>query len=257
MAIDWEVLNQRFINESDRTGITVKAWCKQQELNYNTARRYIKPRANLAQSPARKVNCAQNVKSAQEMQFTKSYKPQIQLVNENKSDAPANNEALKNTPTKKRAVSLGNQNARTYGHYSEFITTDADQQRFSSASLTTLREELNLMRMQLSNLMDAIKDAEACLRGDVTVKEKVRLHESYAKYQAIFNVKIARIESLENSLVSQEKMKADTEKTIALTRKARLEADNLSREADGGKTPLDEIYEDILAMNHNGMLNKY
>ena len=48
MAIDWEVLNQLFINESARTGITVKAWCKQLKLNYDTARRHIKPRANFA-----------------------------------------------------------------------------------------------------------------------------------------------------------------------------------------------------------------
>ncbi|MGB5447144.1 MAG: cell division protein DivIVA, partial [Psychromonas sp.] len=110
--------------------------------------------------------------------------------------------------------------------------------------------------MQLSNLMVAIKQIEANLSADLTVEQKISLNNTYDKFQSNANVKIARIESLENSLVGLEKTKADTERSIVLTRKAQLEADKLSRELGGSATPLSEIYDEILAMGSDGMMNQ-
>jgi hypothetical protein len=109
---------------------------------------------------------------------------------------------------------LGNQNARTFGHYSEFITTDEDALRYSSASMASLRDELCLIRMQLSNLMVAIKQIEADLSADITVEQKISFNNTYDKFQTNANVKVACIESLESSLVSLEKTKDDTEKVL-------------------------------------------
>ena len=38
----WEVLQNRFIKAHELTGISVKCWCENNKLNYNTARRHIK-----------------------------------------------------------------------------------------------------------------------------------------------------------------------------------------------------------------------
>ena len=255
MTIDWAVLNQLFIKESARTGITVKAWCKQLKLNYNTARRHIKSRANFAQSVARKKKRTQNVKYAPKMRFTKSYKQKVQSVNGNEIDAPANNNALNNAPTKKRVASLGNQNARKYGHYSTFITTEDDVRRYLSAQTATLRDELNIARVQLLHLMGVIKKIKADINGDFTVEQKVCLRTLYDKFHTHVDVKIARIESLENSLVNQAKMKADTERSIVLTRKAQLEADKLSCELGNSEITFDEIYDELLQLGDDGLMN--
>lgn len=63
---DWGELQQRFLSEHAKTGISPKDWCEAQGLNYATARRYIKkPAAQVAQKSAQKnVRNAQKKKSA-------------------------------------------------------------------------------------------------------------------------------------------------------------------------------------------------
>ncbi|CAM7664845.1 terminase small subunit [Atlantibacter hermannii] len=63
---DWGELQQRFLSEHAKTGISPKDWCEAQGLNYATARRYIKkPAAQNAQKSAQKnVRNAQKEKSA-------------------------------------------------------------------------------------------------------------------------------------------------------------------------------------------------
>ncbi|MFT6927082.1 MAG: hypothetical protein ACJAZP_002711 [Psychromonas sp.] len=255
MATDWDVLTQQFIKENLRTGISVKAWCEKKKLNYATARRHIKPGAHVAQPSVRKVRSAKRTENSRKPDVPNTDNKQIQSVKEIHEDEVIHNDSAKRSASKKRVLSLGNQNARTFGHYSEFITTDEDALRYSSASMASLRDELCLMRMQLSNLMVAIKKTEADLSADVTVEQRISLNNTYDKFQTNANVKVARIESLEISLVGLEKTKADTEKSIVLTHKAQLEADKLSRESGGSETPLSKIYDEILAMGSDGMLN--
>jgi hypothetical protein len=255
MATDWDVLIQQFIQEHLRTGISVKVWCEKKKLNYATARRHIKPSAHVAQPSVHKVRSAKQTENSRKPDLPNTDNKQIQSVKETHEDEVTYNDSDKRSASKKRVLSLGNQNARTFGHYSEFITTDEDALRYSSASMASLRDELCLIRMQLSNLMVAIKKIEADLSADITVEQKISLNNTYEKFQTNANVKVARIESLESSLVGLEKTKADTERSIVLTRKAQLEADKLSRESGDSQTPLSDIYDEILAMGSDGMLN--
>ncbi|BCA39405.1 TPA: terminase small subunit [Kluyvera ascorbata] len=66
---DWGVLQQRFLSEHAKSGISPKEWCETQGLNYATARRYIKkPSAQTAQKTAqKKMRAAQKDKSANEL----------------------------------------------------------------------------------------------------------------------------------------------------------------------------------------------
>lgn len=252
MATNWKVLHQQFLKEHSLSGISVKAWCEKNKLNYATAKRHIKLNAQPAEC---KVRSEQNWKTAQEPPITKLNKHNNQIVNQHESDASTNKATNKSALSKKRVASFANQNARTFGHYSEFITTDEDAVRYESASNTKLDDELKLMRMQLSNLMVAIKMVEADLRNDVKVEQKIQLHESYEKYQTAASVKVARIESLENSIIRNEKTRVDIEKTVVLTEKAKLEADKLRSESNGANATLKEIYDEILAMDSDGMMN--
>jgi len=209
----WDALQNRFLKKHAQTGISVKSWCEKNNLNYSTARRHIKINTQLTNLPQHKASCA--------------------------------------ISNKKRTASLGNQNARTLGHYSEFITTDEDALRHESALTASLYDELALLRLQLSNLMAGIKEIE----GELSVDKTTRVSEQYAKLQASFDVKVARIESLENSIINHKKIKVDIEKTIALTEKARLEMDKLRNSTTTGQATLTEIYEEILAMGDDGMMN--
>lgn len=252
-ATKWEVLQTRFLKAHASTGISVKAWCEKNQLNYDTAWRHIKANTQTPQLTIHKIHHEDNV---QKKPDSKCNYALIQSVNENKVNEFTGNDSVKNAPLKKRVASLGNQNARTFGHYSEFITTDEDVLRHNSALRASLCEELTLTRMQQSNLMVEIKRVEAAINGDLTNEQRSRLYSEYAKLHIIFDIKIARIESLSNSLISQMKMKADIDKSIALTRKVQLQADKLSCETGDSKNTLDEIYDEILAMGSDGMINK-
>ncbi|MCT6589192.1 terminase small subunit [Pantoea dispersa] len=63
---DWGDLQKRFLSEHAKTGISPKDWCEAQELNYSSARRYIKkPSAQQsAREPLRKSAPAQRIVTA-------------------------------------------------------------------------------------------------------------------------------------------------------------------------------------------------
>lgn len=65
---DWGTLQQQFLTEHAKSGISPKEWCEDQGLNYATARRYIKkPAAQSAQKTAqKKLRTAQDKECAKE-----------------------------------------------------------------------------------------------------------------------------------------------------------------------------------------------
>lgn len=252
MSTNWQALNKQFLNERARTGISVKEWCKKKNINIATARRHIKPTKLVS-----KKSHAKKIKNAQNIDITNSNKQINHTLNDKNPCSSENITKYVKPIQKKRIASLANQNARKFGHYSEFITTDEDVARYTSASSTKLNDELKLMRMQLSNLMVALKQAETDLSADLTIDQRIELHRSYEKYQTAASVKVARIESLEMTIIRNKKTKVDIEKTILLTEKTRLEIEKLNNEATGYKSPLQDIYNDILAMENDGMLNKF
>lgn len=214
----WEVLKTRFIQAHEKTGVSVKQWCDKNKLNYNTARRHIKV--------------------------------------DNKSTSILKNKSSLISPVKSiRVASIGNQNARKLGHYSEFITTDEDILRHSTALIASLHEELALLRMQMSNLLVGIKVIEAKFDDGLSFENEILLYEKYVKLQNSFDVKIARIESLENSLIQHKKIAVDMEKTSAVTEKLKLETEKLNGNLNGANQSLAQIYADILALDDDGMMN--
>jgi hypothetical protein len=89
--IDWKKLQLKFWFDHGQTGIDVKGWCKQQQLNYHTARRYIKIGA-----------------------IKESIKLQI----------ATNPEVKARKVSKKNGAPFGSQNALKHGGYSKYFYND-------------------------------------------------------------------------------------------------------------------------------------
>ena len=94
---DWGELQQRFLSDHASTGISPKDWCDAKELNYATARRYIKkPAAQSAQKPARKkVRSAQKEKSVDVLVDSELTAQQKRFVVEYLIDQNATSAALR------------------------------------------------------------------------------------------------------------------------------------------------------------------
>ncbi|EOX3352235.1 hypothetical protein ACPFTX_001161 [Vibrio cholerae] len=63
---DWKALQQEYKLAFEQTGITIKAWCDQNQINYNTARRYLQvlnsPLEN-SENPAKNVQSPRAITS--------------------------------------------------------------------------------------------------------------------------------------------------------------------------------------------------
>jgi hypothetical protein len=260
MVRDWQALAVRFKKEHARTGISVKDWCEVQGLNLASARRHIRiTSAKIKVQNNKPKACKPKIgKSLQNRTVQEDENIENQMVVDSKINTNTNNDELDNVQNQKRHTqfSKGNQCARTFGHYTEFVSTDEDIERYSSSQNASLRDELHLTRMQHSNLLVEVKRIEHDLNHPATTPEiRASLYQSYAKFCSIAERKVARIESLENTLIVHEKYRIDMDKSKALTRKATLEADKLARESGSNENPLQEIYNEILKMGSDGMMN--
>ncbi|HDT6071439.1 TPA: terminase small subunit [Enterobacter roggenkampii] len=109
---DWGALQDQFLAEHAKTGISPKDWCQAQGLNYATARRYIKkPSAQTAQKSAqKKVRTAQKEQSAEELVDDDGLTAQQRrFVAEYLKDGNATQAAIRAGYSKKSAEQIGYQ----------------------------------------------------------------------------------------------------------------------------------------------------
>lgn len=100
---DWGKLQQRFLSDHAATGVSPKDWCEAQGLNYATARRYIKkPSAQIAQKPAQKEKCAEEL-----VDYDGLTVQQRLFVAEYLKDNNATQAAIRAGYSKKTAYSIG------------------------------------------------------------------------------------------------------------------------------------------------------
>lgn len=218
---DWGELQQRFLSEHAKTGISPKEWCEAQGLNYSTAKRYIKIANGSANSQKEKV--------------AKS-KPPAGLVDKCEVAKPSNSPETKRAHYNSRP---GNQNALKHGGYGRrMLLSDAITE---DAQALTLDDELFWLRAANLTAAENIGRWQTELEiadGDTANN----LHELISSAQKAMHRNTARIESLEFT-------KASIEHRLASTDKVSLEADRLRRDAgvdDGnGDRDLNDFYSDI------------
>lgn len=229
---DWGELQQRFLSEHAKNGISPKEWCEAQGLNYSTAKRYIKIANGSANSQKKSANKTAN---SQKEKVAKS-KPPAGLVDNCEVAKPSNSPETKRAHYNSRP---GNQNALKHGGYGRrMLLSDAITE---DAQALTLDDELFWLRAANLTAAENIGRWQTELEiadGDTANN----LHELISSAQKAMHRNTARIESLEFT-------KASIEHRLASTDKVSLEADRLRRDAgvdDGnGDRDLNDFYSDI------------
>ena len=229
---DWGELQQRFLSEHAKTGISPKEWCEAQGLNYSTAKRYIKIANGSANSQKKSANKTAN---SQKEKVAKS-KPPAGLVDNCEVAKPSNSPETKRAHYNSRP---GNQNALKHGGYGRrMLLSDAITE---DAQALTLDDELFWLRA--ANLTAAANIGRWQTELEIADGDTANnLHELISSAQKAMHRNTARIESLEFT-------KASIEHRLASTDKVSLEADRLRRDAgvdDGnGDRDLNDFYSDI------------
>ena len=218
---DWGELQQRFLSEHAKTGISPKEWCEAQGLNYSTAKRYIKIANGSANSQKKSANKTAN---SQKEKVAKS-KPPAGLVDNCEVAKPSNSPETKRAHYNSRP---GNQNALKHGGYGRrMLLSDAITE---DAQALTLDDELFWLRAANLTAAENIGrwQAELELATDDKAKD---LHSLISSAEKAMHRNTARIESLEYTKGNIAKMQVDSAYREAATEKIELEVGVLK---DGG-----------------------
>lgn len=220
---DWGDLQKRFLSEHAKTGISPRDWCEAQGLNYSSAKRYIKVTSYGANSQKGSAK-----KAANSQKPSKTIRNTVKKQEENsESQKPPISGGAKPIRGTRRSPPTnpfkpGNQNALKHGGYgrrmllSDAITEDARS--------LTLDDELFWLRAANLTAAENIGrwQAELELATDEKVKE---LHSLISSAEKAMHRNTQRIESLEYTKGSIEKLRIDSAYRERATEKVEMEID--------------------------------
>lgn len=275
--VDWPKAIAKWEKDHAATGIKPKAWCEQNGLNHNSARRHIK--IPDAQKCAQK--CAPKVrKSAQKGSARKAAQdPNDQHVSDSYDDEIAQK------PPKRRSLQRhGNQNAKIHGLFSKHFgdawdiagnfTPDVRTQVVNAQSIEAL-EARGRYKSDLDKLQSEIEERQR----EATEDEFDRLEKLADRIDSC-NRTITRLMKMGSSLdldeinmdyirTSDEHKRVDMrlkEKNISLaeanTKKSKAQTDlgiaqlkALDKDEGGKKDDIDEMLDEILD-NRDGLMSE-
>lgn len=192
-----------------------KEWCEAQGLNYSTAKRYIKIANGSANSQKKSANKTAN---SQKEKVAKS-KPPAGLVDNCEVAKPSNSPETKRAHYNSRP---GNQNALKHGGYGRrMLLSDAITE---DAQALTLDDELFWLRAANLTAAENIGRWQTELEiadGDTANN----LHELISSAQKAMHRNTQRIESLEYTKGSIEKLRVDAAYRERATEKVEMEID--------------------------------
>ncbi|EDJ0399045.1 hypothetical protein ACH4T1_000252 [Salmonella enterica] len=227
---DWGALQHQFLAEHAKSGISPKDWCEAQGLNYASAKRYIKianGSANSQKKSANKTANSQKGKVSKQGASANADKHKKSTTASNSQETKPIRGSRRSPPT--NPFKPGNQQALKHGGYgrrmllSDAITEDAqaltldDELFWLRAANLTAAENIGRWQMELE------------LAGDEKAKE---LHELISSAQKAMHRNTARIESLEYTKGSIEKLRVDAAYRERATEKVEMEIDIMK---DGDK----------------------
>lgn len=277
---DWKALQAEFLRDNAATGITAQQWCENRGLNYQSARRYIKPRAaqsaqnkqrNTAHSAQRNENaqnCAGGDDSVDDDEHVSAD------ANEETDTAPDHDAKphgrdgkgrfaqgnAGNTGIPSNAFAPRNQTARKHSAYSKYL--DADE-LFDAVANSDLHDELIFTRARALSVTKTMKQIMEDLQKAESVETRIELYDKFLKAEQGLDRNIGRIESIERTLSSLQlnavnvpRMSEDTLRIIAATAKLKAETQKLTAESKDITTPLSGIVSDIQGMTDNGLMSK-
>lgn len=291
---DWAALQAEFTKAHMRTGISAQEWCESKGLKYASARRYIKPhQVKAAQKDAEKCapNCAKDAKGkVRKIKRSKlRKKPEVNKSDENEPEISerANNDSDSSQSDEKNSgrdgggrfvagnthsrgnsgnpfpvnqIQPGERRALKHGGYAKYLKAD---EYFEDARQMSLQDELDFARARTISLTKTMESL-AQIAHDPANDADTRM-EAISKMLAAetaLDRNIRTIESVERTIdqlfvstVNVPRLRADTQRIIAATRKLELEGDKLSSEGKDHTTPVSTMLEDIQTMGSSGLLN--
>ncbi|EDA3111750.1 hypothetical protein A4J53_18115 [Salmonella enterica subsp. enterica serovar Sandiego] len=227
---DWGALQHQFLAEHAKSGISPKDWCEAQGLNYASAKRYIKianGSANSQKKSANKTANSQKGKVSKQGASANADKHKKSTTASNSQETKPIRGSRRSPPT--NPFKPGNQQALKHGGYGRrMLLSDAITE---DAQALTLDDELFWLRAANLTAAENIGrwQAELELAGDEKAKE---LHELISSAQKAMHRNTARIESLEYTKGSIEKLHVDAAYRERATEKVEMEIDIMK---DGDK----------------------
>ncbi|EPS2707967.1 hypothetical protein ACTEV4_001866 [Cronobacter turicensis] len=218
---DWGALQNQFLADHARTGISPRQWCEARGLNYSTAKRHIKIANGSANSQKKTAN--KNAHSQKEKRGKSA--TGTERVRNSKRARPSPASVAKpirgkRTSPPTNAFQAGNQHALRHGGYARrMLLSDAVTE---DAALLTLDDELFWLRAANLTAAENIGRWRAAL-DDAEAEEIKKLLDDIGAAQKAMHRNTARIESLELT-------KAAIEHRMASAEKANLDADKLRKE---------------------------
>ncbi|HHL2712666.1 TPA: terminase [Yersinia enterocolitica] len=281
---DWEALQAAFLADNATTGITAQQWCEQHGLNYQSARRYIKPRAaqsaqkkprttaHNAQSDTTAQQCANSDDAEEEEQklspdVDDDCDPEPEPAEKPNSGRSGNGQFTKGNrhsegnagnPNPVGAFTPGNQAARKHGAYARYLNAD---DLFEAAADSDLHDELIFTRARALSVTKTMRKIHEDLAAAESVEARIELYDKLLKAESALDRNIGRIESIENSLsklkldaINGPRLKADTYRIKAATSKLEAETQKLTSEGKGVTTPLSEAVKEVRDSGQDGLL---
>ncbi|EGN9314113.1 hypothetical protein J4I25_000159 [Salmonella enterica] len=227
---DWGALQHQFLAEHAKSGISPKDWCEAQGLNYASAKRYIKianGSANSQKKSANKTANSQKGKVSKQGASANADKHKKSTTASNSQETKPIRGSRRSPPT--NPFKPGNQQALKHGGYGRrMLLSDAITE---DAQALTLDDELFWLRAANLTAAENIGrwQAELELAGDEKAKD---LHELISSAQKAMHRNTVRIESLEYTKGSIEKLRVDAAYRERATEKVEMEIDIMK---DGDK----------------------
>ncbi|ENN2925665.1 terminase, partial [Escherichia coli] len=235
--LDWKKLEQAFRREHARTGIKLQDWCRKNNISYGTARRYIKLRKNppinteeSAQKNAQKSAQIDDQKSAQKnVQGSDDESSNDKAYSDDGSGEKCAKNCANSAETKRNSRSgnphpvarFSDRNTHAVRHrgYAKYLEAD---NLMDDASDMVLFDELVFTRARALSVTKALKGMFADLEEATDVETRVALYDKILKAEQALDRNIARIESIERSLLTLDvlaetapKLRADRERINA------------------------------------------
>ncbi|MFQ6256850.1 terminase [Yersinia enterocolitica] len=281
---DWEALQAAFLADNATTGITAQQWCEQHGLNYQSARRYIKPRAaqSAQKKPRRTAHNAQSDATAQQCANSDDVEEEEQKLSSDVDDdrdpepEPAekpnsgrsgngqftkgnrHSEGNAGNSNPVGAFTPGNQVARKHGAYARYLNAD---DLFEAAADSDLHDELIFTRARALSVTKTMRKIHEDLAAAESVEARIELYDKLLKAESALDRNIGRIESIENSLsklrldaINGPRLAADMYRIKAATSKLKAETQKLTSEGKGVTTPLSEAVKEVRDSGQDGLL---
>lgn len=264
---DWESAARLFSIESDKTGISAKEWCEQNGYNYQSARRYLKTRAQsvttsktsrtaaqsstkkpkknaqTAQKPVRKSNAQNNsaqIKECANAQIEPEFDDDVELGepdNPEYNGRDENGKFAKGNPGNQNpsySFPEGHQINRTHGGYAKYFN---EPEVFDEVDELSIIDEIRFVRARIIVCTKSLNKIQQDLAVVETLSERVSLYESLVRAEQALDRNIARVESLTRTLsglqLDKSKLRLDDAmepKIVADTEKSRSQKRKLDAE---------------------------